>query len=144
MLGRTAPSGQCTLVVVDTLSHFWYRYPIVLESCNQSPATAGLFAFQGVTVKERERCLICGTPDGLEDCHWPIARGSHPKSEVPFLPVVPMCYRCHSMQHTGDEEVIMHLIHRAPEYWRREGLWEMYRNRFELYLSRRAYHEAVR
>jgi hypothetical protein len=94
--------------------------------------------YQGV-----ERCLVCGRIP-TDDAHWPIARGTHTQAERILLPVVPLCRVCHTKQHDGNPEIIRTLMHKAPRYWREEGLWDVYGPRFEKWLDKRAYLEAMR
>jgi hypothetical protein len=43
----------------------------------------------------------------------------------------------------GNEEIIMALTLKAPEYWQEHGMWEAARPWFERFMSRRSYLEAV-
>lgn len=86
-----------------------------------------------------EPCLLCGKPGPSEEAHWPIARARRSKAEVALLPVLPLCHDCHMAAHWAKREIVERLIALAPSYWRREGVWGLYRERFEIWLSRRKY-----
>ena len=82
-----------------------------------------------------ESCLICGAVP-TEEAHWPYTRRYGTAT-------VPLCRVCHSAHHWARQEVIEELIRKAPGYWRREGTWEMYREPFERWMSKRRHREAT-
>jgi hypothetical protein len=91
-----------------------------------------------------EPCLLCGHPGPSETAHWPYARARHSKAEVTLLPVVPLCHDCHTAAHWAKQEIVERLIALVPAYWKRQGLWELYGERFETWLSKRRYIEETR
>ena len=88
-----------------------------------------------------EPCLICGRrPSDWH--HWPIARGTHPRREWPYLPVVPLCRKHHTQAHTG--RLTEDLICLAPRYWMEDPeVASIYMPRYETWLAKREYMEAV-
>lgn len=89
----------------------------------------------------QEPCLLCGKPGPSEEAHWPYARARRPKREVILLPVLPLCHDCHMAAHWAKPAIIERLIRLAPGYWRREGTWELYREAYENWVSKRRYLE---
>ena len=85
-----------------------------------------------------EPCLLCGE-HSTEDHHFPYCRQRRSQKDVALLPVVPLCRKCHTKAHWGKPETVGRLMALAPRYWRREGLWEVYGPRYEIWVSRRRY-----
>lgn len=89
-----------------------------------------------------ERCLVCEARYGLEDAHFPYDIGMGRRRKSVVLPTVPLCLKCHGLEHLNDPETIATLIERAPDYWRSREEWEFARPYLERYLARREYLEA--
>lgn len=83
-----------------------------------------------------DRCLVCGAVP-VEYHHWPHTRRYG-------IATVPLCRAHHDAAHWGKAEVIESLIDLAPAYWRRTGEWDLHRDAYEQWCSRRRYLEAVR
>jgi len=81
-------------------------------------------------------CIVCGHSAPSQTCHYPRTRRFGDA-------VVPMCFKCHTAQHSGNQAVLAILECKAPEYWKREGLWHLYADEYEWWMSRKKYREAV-
>lgn len=78
-----------------------------------------------------DKCLLCGnTP--VEYHHFPLTRRFG-------IATVPLCRECHDKAHWGKPETVERLIKLAPGYWRSIGEWELHREAYETWVSRRRY-----
>ncbi len=84
-----------------------------------------------------EPCLLCGKEGPSEAAHWPLSRRYG-------IATVPLCRECHSAAHWAKQWAVEALIRLAPGYWRHEGTWELHREAYENWCSKRRYLEAVR
>ena len=98
-------------------------------------AICGPFSLGGTVIDDP--CLVCGHPGPSETAHWPRTR----RYGNAF---VPLCRICHDAQHWGRAEVVEALIARAPGYWKREGLWELFEEEYTSWCEKRRYRELVR